>query len=48
MDDLLHDMSWVLPLRSDAATVVFETFTALGYFPFYLLALPLGVAHQLL
>lgn len=42
MDTFLHDLSWVLPLRSDAATFVFEAFTALGYFPFYLLVLPLG------
>ena len=42
MEAFLHDLSWVLPLRSDAATVVFEAFTALGYFPFYLLVLPLG------
>jgi membrane-associated phospholipid phosphatase len=38
----LHDLSWVLPLRSDFATVVFEGFTALGYLPFYLALLPLG------
>ena len=42
MDAFLHDMNWVLPLRSDAATAVFQAFTALGYFPFYLLVLPLG------
>lgn len=42
MDAFLHDLSWVLPLRSDAATVLFQGFTALGYFPFYLLLLPLG------
>lgn len=42
MDDFLHGMDWVLPLRSEAATAVFQAFTALGYFPFYLLALPLA------
>lgn len=42
MDTFLHDLSWVLPLRSDAATVVFNAFTALGYLPFYLALLPLG------
>ncbi len=42
MDAFLHDMAWVIPLRSDAATTVFQAFTALGYFPFYLLVLPLG------
>ena len=39
MGAFLHDMAWVLPLRSDAATVVFQAFTALGYFPFYLVLL---------
>lgn len=42
MEAFLHDLSWVLPLRSDVATVVFQAFTALGYLPFYLLVLPLG------
>jgi membrane-associated phospholipid phosphatase len=42
MDRLLHDLDWVLPLRSEPATAVFEFFTALGYFPFYLALLPLG------
>lgn len=42
MDAFLHDMSWVLPLRSDAATVVFNGFTFLGYAPFFLMFLPVG------
>ncbi|HSG88943.1 MAG TPA: phosphatase PAP2 family protein [Pseudomonadales bacterium] len=42
MEQFLHDLSWVLPLRSEGATLVFQALTALGYFPFYLAALPLG------
>lgn len=42
MEAFLHDLSWVLPLRSDAATIVFNGFTALGYLPFFLVFLPLG------
>ncbi len=42
MDNFLHDLSWVLPLRSDAATVVFNGFTWLGYTPFFLIFLPVG------
>ncbi|MEE4360645.1 MAG: phosphatase PAP2 family protein [Pseudomonadales bacterium] len=42
MASLLHDLDWVLPLRSDAATRLFEAFTALGYPTFYLALLPLG------
>jgi membrane-associated phospholipid phosphatase len=42
MDDLLHDVSWVLWLRSPAATVFFSAFTYLGYSGFYLLFLPIG------
>jgi glycerophosphoryl diester phosphodiesterase len=42
MDSLLHDISWVLPLRSDAATLVFNAFTLAGYTPFFLVLLPLG------
>ena len=42
MDEVFHDLDWILPLRSDSATVLFEFFTALGYFPFYLALLPLG------
>lgn len=42
MESLLHDLHWVLPLRSEAATAVWNGFTALGYLPFYLALLPLG------
>src|SRR5512139_126576 len=42
MESFLHDLSWVLPLRSDIATAIFNGFTALGYLPFYLALLPLG------
>jgi glycerophosphoryl diester phosphodiesterase len=42
MESFLHDISWVLPLRSDAATVVFNAFTLAGYTPFFLVLLPLG------
>jgi glycerophosphoryl diester phosphodiesterase len=42
MEDFLHNMDWVLELRSPAATVVFSGFTWLGYTPFFLLFLPLG------
>jgi membrane-associated phospholipid phosphatase len=42
MDTFLHDISWVLPLRSEAATLVFNAFTLLGYTPFFLVLLPLG------
>ncbi len=42
MEDILHNMDWVLSLRSPAATVVFRAFTWLGYAPFFLLFLPLG------
>ncbi|ABS64390.1 phosphoesterase PA-phosphatase related [Parvibaculum lavamentivorans DS-1] len=42
MEKFLHDLSWVIPLRSDAATVVFNGFTWLGYAPFFLIFLPIG------
>jgi membrane-associated phospholipid phosphatase len=42
MSAFLHDLSWVPPLRSEAATVVFQAFTVLGYPAFYLALLPLG------
>jgi len=42
MEGFLHDLTWVLPLRSEFATIVFNAFTALGYLPFYLALLPLG------
>ncbi len=42
MDSFLHDISWILPFRSDAATLVFNAFTLAGYTPFFLVLLPLG------
>jgi glycerophosphoryl diester phosphodiesterase len=42
MPSFWHDLQWVLPLRSDAMTVVMNLFTALGYTPFFLACLPLG------
>jgi glycerophosphoryl diester phosphodiesterase len=37
----MHDMSWVLPLRSDSATTVANVFTALGYAPFFMALMPI-------
>jgi membrane-associated phospholipid phosphatase len=37
----LHDMTWVLPLRSPLATQVADGFTFLGYTPFFLIFMPL-------
>ncbi|MBO6635042.1 MAG: phosphatase PAP2 family protein, partial [Parvibaculum sp.] len=42
MEGFLHDLSWVLPLRSDVATTIFNGFTFLGYTPFFLIFLPIG------
>lgn len=42
MEDFLHNMDWVLPLRSDWATPIANGFTWLGYTPFFLMFLPLG------
>ena len=42
MDTLLHDMNWVVPLRSEAATAFFYAVTSLGHTPFVLLLLSLG------
>lgn len=42
MDSFLHDLAWVLPLRSPLATQIFTAFSALGYTPFFLVMLPLG------
>jgi membrane-associated phospholipid phosphatase len=41
MDDLLHKLDWVLPLRNEFFTPLAEFFTALGYVPFFLLSLPI-------
>ena len=40
--EFLHNMDWVLPLRSDAATAIADGFTWLGYTTFFLIALPLA------
>lgn len=42
MENFLHDLSWVVPLRSDTATVIFNGFTFLGYTPFFLIFMPIG------
>ena len=42
MENFLHNMDWVLPLRSDWATPIANGFTWLGYTPFFLMFLPLG------
>ena len=42
MENIWHDLSWVLPLRSDGATAVMRVFTWIGYSTFYMLFLPLG------
>lgn len=42
MYSLLHDLDWVLPLRSPLATAVFMGFTWAGYAPFVMILLPLG------
>ncbi|WP_137820089.1 phosphatase PAP2 family protein [Pseudomonas sp. 2FG] len=42
MLDLLHNLDWVLPLRSDWLTPLMRLFTLLGYEKFILFFLPLG------
>jgi glycerophosphoryl diester phosphodiesterase len=42
VDGFWHDVSWVLPLRSDAATAVANVFNYLGYAPFFIIALPIA------
>ena len=42
MADILHDISWVIPLRNEFLTPIFEFFTWLGYPTFIMLMLPLG------
>lgn len=39
--NFLHNMEWVLPFRSDTATIIFNALTWLGYGTFFLIALPL-------
>ncbi|MBO3273816.1 phosphatase PAP2 family protein [Pseudomonas schmalbachii] len=43
MYELLHNLDWVLPLRSPGLTHVANGFTWLGYGTFLLLAIPLGL-----
>lgn len=38
--DFLTNMDWVLPLRHDVLTVIFNVFTWMGYTPFFLIAIP--------
>lgn len=42
METLLHDISWVVPLRSALLTPIFKGLTLLGYTEFFLLFLPIG------
>lgn len=42
MNDILHDVSWVIPYRNDFLTPIFETLTWLGYPTFIMFFLPLG------
>lgn len=42
MNELLHGLDWVLPLRSDGLTPLMRFFTLLGYEKFILFFLPLG------
>ena len=42
MSQILHDLTWVLPLRNDLLTPIMQGFTWLGYDKFILLFLPLG------
>lgn len=42
METFLHDISWVLALRSPALTQLFNALTLLGYTEFFLILLPIG------
>jgi membrane-associated phospholipid phosphatase len=42
MESFLHDISWVVPLRSALLTLIFKGLTLLGYTEFFLLFLPIG------
>ena len=42
MDSILHNISWVVQLRSPWLTPIFEGFTWLGYTQFFLVFLPFG------
>ena len=39
--NILHDISWVIPLRNDGLTLIYEAFTWLGYPTFITFFLPL-------
>ncbi len=41
LNDILHDISWIIPLRNDWLTPIFEGFTWLGYPTFIAFFLPL-------
>ncbi len=41
MEDFLHNLDWVLPLRNGFLTPVFEFFTYLGYPDFFFFSLPI-------
>ncbi|MDB4657625.1 phosphatase PAP2 family protein [Verrucomicrobiales bacterium] len=54
MDDFLHNLDWVIPMRNGVLTPVFVFFTWLGYAVFFFLALPIlfwvwdkNAAHRL-
>lgn len=42
MEAFLHDISWVVPLRTDTLTLIFNGLTNLVYLPFILFVLPMG------
>ena len=42
LENLLHDVSWVLPYRNEFFNAVFKGFTWLGYPTFIMMLLPLG------
>ncbi len=42
MQSFLHNMEWVVALRTDWLTIIFKTFTFMGYSSFILLFIPLG------
>jgi len=42
MNHILYDISWVVPLRNELLTPIFQFFTWLGYPTFVMLLLPLG------
>lgn len=42
MENLLHDISWVVPLRTPFLTPIFQAFTWMGYLPFFMIFLSLG------